>query len=491
MIKKVWNIVAATFLLFACTGSIAVASVRINEIAWMGTLASNTNEWVELYNDAPQAVDLSGWHVDAQDGVPSIALSGSIGANGYYLIERTDDKTLPGITADLVTSFGGGLSNAGETLYLKDASGATLDTVASGKDWANIGGDNTSKQTAQRTANSWITGTPTPRAANVSGGEILGATTSSSTDDVPAIVVSTEKSVSAFVEMPYVFTASVTDKNDTVLRDVSYRYNFGDGSIGDGVSSAHTYRFVGDYAASLDIFWNGTSKNVRIAVSVTDPNVVIDKIATGTSGYIELKNRGAHELDMSGWHLRDQYEAGANDFVFPLHSIILPLGSLRLPNQTTSLLLLDHSPFNKITLSYPDGKIIFAYSPQKTTPARVTYAARVSKLSPKQPPLSIATTSSGIVLGATTAKMEETARGAAVGTVLWQRPGVSPQFSTLPNSMQWLFVVLGVLSIILAAYIIARSRVDEATAADEYAIIEDIIEGKEDLKGNSRLLDLE
>lgn len=490
MITNVGKILAAALLLWACTSSIAMASVRINEIAWMGTPASNTNEWIELYNDAPQAVYLSGWHIDAQDGAPSIALSGSIGGNGYYLIERTDDKTLPGVTADLVTSFGGGLSNAGETLYLKDASGVTLDTVTGGKDWTNIGGDNKSKETAQRTANSWITGTPTPRSENVSNGEILGASTISTADDGSLIVVSTDKSVNAFVEMPCVFTASVTDKNGNVLRDVSYRYNFGDGAIGDGMSATHTYHFVGDYAASLDVFWNGTSKNVRIAVSVTDPNVVIDKIATGTAGYIELKNRGSHELDMTGWHLRDQYDAGANDFIFPLHSIILPLGALRLPNQTTGLLLSAYSPLNKITLSYPDGNVIFVYSPPKTASNPATHSSQVVKLSPKPYTPSIATTS-GVVLGATTAKMEETAKGAAVGTVLWQRQGVSPQFLTLPGSMQWLFVVLGILSIILAAYIIARSRIDEATAADEYAIIEDIIEGKDDLKGNSRLLDLE
>lgn len=481
MLKKVGNIMAATFVLWMCASGVATASVRINEIAWMGTPASNTNEWIELYNDAPVAVYLSGWHVEAEDGTPNITLNGSIGANGYYLIERTDDKTLPGVTADLVTSFGGGLSNTGETLYLKDASGATLDTVASGKDWSNLGGNNLTKETAQRTANSWITGTPTPRQANVSNGEILGAMATSATNDGTVIVVSTEKSVNAFVEMPYVFTASVTDKNGNELRDVTYRYNFGDGATAEGMNATHTYRFIGDYVASFDVFWNGISKNIRIAVSVTDPTLVIEKIATGTAGYIELKNRGAQELDISGWHLRDQYEAGANDFVFPLHSIILPLATLRLPNQTTALLLETYSPLNKITLSYPDGKVVFVYSRDKSIARGATRTAPVIKLSPKSARPSIATTSSGVVLGATATKMEETAKGAAAGTVLWQRPGVSSQFSTFSGSIQWLFIILGVLSIMLAAYIISQSRVDEATAADEYAIIEDIIEGREEL----------
>lgn len=479
MIKKVWEILAASLLLWVCASGSALASVRINEIAWMGTTLSSSNEWIELYNDAPQAIYLSGWHLDALDGTPSIALSGVISGNGYYLIERTDDKTIPGVNADLVTSFGAGLSNTGETLSLKNASDVVLDSVIGGKDWGNVGGDNLSKETAQRTANSWITGTPTPRAENVSNGEILGAMTTSANNGT--ITITTESDVGAFVGVPYLFSASALDKNGSPLSDASYRYNFGDGSVGDGSSVSHAYAFAGDYAASFDVFWNGTSKNVRIAVSVTDPNVVIDKIATGTTGYIELKNRGAQELDMTGWHLRDQYEAGADDFIFPLHSIILPLSSLRLPNQTTGLLLAAYSSLNKITLSYPDGKIMFMYGPQKTSRIATPYAAPVIKPAPKSHPSNLAT-SSGVVLGATTAKMEETAKGAAVGTVLWQRQGVSPQFLTLSGSMQWLFVVLGILSIILAAYIIMRSRVDEATAADEYAIIEDIIEGREDLQ---------
>ncbi len=476
------------FLFLLLLPMLASASVRINEIAWMGTRPSNTNEWLELYNDQPQAVALSGWHIVAEDGTPNIALSGSIDANGYYLIERTDDQSVSRVKADLVTTFGSGLSNAGETLYLKDGSGAVVDEVIGGKDWMNVGGNNETKESAQRTANSWITGVPTPRRANISNGEVLGTMTTTA-PQINEVSISTAQNVEAFIGEPHTFSASVFDAEGKPLRDISYRYNFGDGSIGNGSSATHTYQFVGDYVASLDVFWNGMSKNVRIAVSVTDPNIVIDKMATGTTGYIELKNRDTHELDMSGWHLRDQHEAGTHDFIFPLHSIILPLGSLRLPNQTTGLLLETYSPLDKITLSYPDGNVIFVYNSLRSTPTAKTHTTQV--FNSKKLPLLIIATSSGIVLGATTAKLEETAKGAAVGTVLWQRKGVSPKFLTLSDAVQWVLVILGILSIILAAYIIARSRVDEATAADEYAIIEDIIEGKDDLKGNARLLDLE
>ena len=115
--------------LFLFTATPAFANVVVSEIAWMGTADSSTDEWIELANTGNSAVDLSGWSLRADDGSPTITLSGSIVANGYFLIERTDDNTVPNIPADLVTAFGNGLGNAGETLVLRNASDVEIDRV--------------------------------------------------------------------------------------------------------------------------------------------------------------------------------------------------------------------------------------------------------------------------------------------------------------------------------------------------------------------------
>ncbi|OGZ08395.1 MAG: hypothetical protein A2942_02990 [Candidatus Lloydbacteria bacterium RIFCSPLOWO2_01_FULL_50_20] len=148
----------------------ATAVVRINEIAWMGSRTSSAREWIELANDTGEPVSLSGWRIEAEDGSPNIVLSGEIGPYGYFLIERTNDDAIPGISADLVISFGRGLENNGEVLTLKDGTGTLIDTVAGGKNWVNVGGDNSTKQTPQRledSASGWTTGVPTPRAKNI------------------------------------------------------------------------------------------------------------------------------------------------------------------------------------------------------------------------------------------------------------------------------------------------------------------------------------
>lgn len=144
----------------------AFAAVVLNELAWMGSSASSADEWIELHNDGATPTDLTGWKITGKNGATIALLSGSVAPHGYFLIERSDDNTVPNVPADLVVSFGKGISNDGETLKLLDGGGNTVDTAVGGKNWTKLGGDKVSKQTAQRTTSGWITAVATPRAQN-------------------------------------------------------------------------------------------------------------------------------------------------------------------------------------------------------------------------------------------------------------------------------------------------------------------------------------
>lgn len=101
--------------------------VAISEVAWMGTVYSYNDEWIELYNNTDGDIDLTGWVLRSTDGDPVVSLDGVIPANTHYLLERTDDTSVPGIDADMI--YTGILGNTGETLELVDASGLVMDTV--------------------------------------------------------------------------------------------------------------------------------------------------------------------------------------------------------------------------------------------------------------------------------------------------------------------------------------------------------------------------
>jgi len=142
-----WGRTAGSIVVGVCL-SVAVQSsavcpgdVVINEIAWMGTAASSSDEWIELYNTAENTIPLVGWgiwEVDATGAETFIEpLNGTIGSHSYYLIERTDEDTVSDISADQPPTGwdGGGLHNDGEHLILKDDVGATIDKIDARSGW--------------------------------------------------------------------------------------------------------------------------------------------------------------------------------------------------------------------------------------------------------------------------------------------------------------------------------------------------------------------
>jgi hypothetical protein len=120
--------------------------VVLNEIAWMGTKASANDEWIELYNNTDKNINLEGWILRAKNGLPEIKLKGKIPAKGFYLLERTDDRTIPDVLADQI--YKGGLRNSGESLELYDNFGNLVDKVDCGSGW--FAGANLTKQTMER-----------------------------------------------------------------------------------------------------------------------------------------------------------------------------------------------------------------------------------------------------------------------------------------------------------------------------------------------------
>ncbi len=135
------------FFFCSCGSAFAIDSnVVINEIAWMGTQDSYSNEWIELFNPGESPVSLSGWSIESKNTKLNIALSGQIRAKSYFLLERTDEKTLPNIKADQI--YKGGLSNNGLDLSLINSSGKKIDEIDCSLGW--FAGDNETKKTMER-----------------------------------------------------------------------------------------------------------------------------------------------------------------------------------------------------------------------------------------------------------------------------------------------------------------------------------------------------
>jgi uncharacterized repeat protein (TIGR01451 family) len=162
-------------------GLACIGKVIINEIAWSGTAADATNEWIELRNLGSEPVDLTGWTLQWRKKNPvtvedftwsRVDLSGTINGaglsaceialqdpepsvefekravddvswyvvskpledhGGYYTLERLSDRTIANVDADMIydptASPALQLHDEGDEVRLLDASGNIVSTA--------------------------------------------------------------------------------------------------------------------------------------------------------------------------------------------------------------------------------------------------------------------------------------------------------------------------------------------------------------------------
>jgi parallel beta-helix repeat protein len=127
--------------------------VVINEIAWMGTTANATDEWIELYNNASSSINLTGWTILKDDEEWITFSTSSIPAEGYFLLERSDDETIKDISADNI--FKGALTDDGHKIELIDSNNNLIDKINFSDNWP--AGKISNRQTMER-INSLLSG---------------------------------------------------------------------------------------------------------------------------------------------------------------------------------------------------------------------------------------------------------------------------------------------------------------------------------------------
>lgn len=362
------------------------ASVKINEIAWMGTAKNSRAEWIELKNTSTKTVDLSGWSLVAKDGAPDIVFTKGlyIKPNSYFLLERTRNNLIDGIVADV--TYKKSLSNSGEDLVLRNSDSKIVDSVASGKDWCLVGGDNTTKKTAQLTSTGWITATSTPRTKNATVGVKASCskkikntqkTKASSVTSVDEKSNTPLQAIQKHIQHKYgkvsylpvqkVFLdigkdRSVTAGVDTRFSAIAYNakgkvypeplihFAFGDGSESDSPSVFKNYNVPGKYLVSATAVYGLGSGESSVVVTV---HRALVKIYSVDSNGISVSNNSKYKLDLSLWKLK----SGLDTFIFPSGTMILPNTTVLFLYKITKL-----KSSNNVELLYPNDKIATPYS---------------------------------------------------------------------------------------------------------------------------------
>lgn len=373
------------FALLACMMPLSAhAAVFVNEIAWMGT-AQDPNgsycEWIELANSGTDAVSLEGWTLSFGSASIVLDAQAQIPGSGYFVIERYTENACPDPVPQLShasASFGNGIPNGGTVLKLTRADGSLEDQVATGDDWKNIGGDNTSKYTAQKTAAGWKTAAPTPGrgllAAEIPDEEIVadGETeTSEGTDEdgdesdhviielkVPdvTLTMSIVAPAIAYVNQRIAFDVIAKGLGKTSLDSLAYAWNFGDFEIADGQTPTHAYSNPGEYVVTVKGEFGRHVQVVRKTITVLP---VALSMSVNESGRVLLHNDAKYEVNVSDFSVK-----GTQMLTFPERSIILPQGSIMLPAKVTTNAFL-------YPVSLFDQKGVFLSSSRQATPSRI------------------------------------------------------------------------------------------------------------------------
>ncbi len=351
----------------------AFADVRINEIAWMGTTKSSTDEWIELYNDGDSSVDVANWIIS----ISTKKLTGTIPAKGYYLLERTDDTTVPDIKADFI--YTGEMNNNGIRLVLKNASGAEVDSADATSGWKK--GNAETKETMQRNGSDWITAVATPKAENKTVDvpvkeikvdiktESSPANPSDSSAHASPLPLSDfsqkqELSVSAgrnrvvAVGNSVVFETYAIDAKGGKAQNVSSLWSFGDGLQTNGSKVSHVYKYPGDYAVVLNVTSGENQAVSRAEVKVFSPEISFEMAEDGT---ISLANNSSYELNIGGWKI----SGTAGNFVIAPDTIIEAGKKIIFSKAITGI---DFSSCQAVDLLSADGTVVSSFAKKINVP---------------------------------------------------------------------------------------------------------------------------
>lgn len=322
-------------------------AVQITEVAWMGTSVSADDEWIELHNTGGVSVDMLGWTL-TDGGDITFTFSEEIEettlpAGAYAVLERTDDSSAP---VDAFAIYTGSLSNGGETLTLRRPDGTTVDTVAGADRWTQIGGNNTTKETPQRTDTGWFTAASTPGAP---AGE---APAPEPPDDeppkkedelpdtapeeeaparpraggtAPRISISLPDNVlSLSIEAPETghvgqvlgLRAVADGIGERLINSLRYTWSFGDFRGGTGRATTHTYTHPGTYVVMVEATYARHTAVARHQITVLPVSLSLRRTHAGD---IVVHNETKHEIDLSGYTL-----VGDTTLVVPRHTTLLP-----------------------------------------------------------------------------------------------------------------------------------------------------------------------
>lgn len=395
--------VFVAFAFFVFLPNVSSASVIVNEIMYDVSGTDSGREWVEVYNNGSDSVDLTGWKflesVSASNhGLTAVYGSLTLPAGGFAIISNDTTKFLvdwPIFSGNLLKASFASFNNTSGTLLLKDNTGTVIDQTTYDSSMGASGDGNS----LQKSGSSWISALPTPGAINSTtsstpisdndNSDTATSTTTTSNANSSSSGSQSYSSVSSYasVNIPkevvlfnvnagrnrfgsvgdsFAFRA-VVEKSEGLMNPTFFAWSFGDGTTATGQYVAHSYEFPGEYVVVLNANSGGDEAVAEAYVQVVVPNIFLSPVI---SDYVEVWNKSSNEINLNGWILK----SGRKSFTFPKDTIILgghktifPLSVIKLPLALGGVVSIYNALGNGIASAYILGLDSTSSSASMTT----------------------------------------------------------------------------------------------------------------------------
>lgn len=139
------------------------------------------------------------------------------------------------------------------------------------------------------------------------------------------------------------FRGRAYTRAQTIVDQVRYVWNFGDGATAEGETVLHHYDFPGRYAVTLTVAQDRNSGSDRVVVTAEPARL---GFVVHGDGSVEIVNVAGRDLDLSRWHIA----RGFDRFMLPEETYLLAGASLRIAQAT-----LDFRADQATELRYPNG----------------------------------------------------------------------------------------------------------------------------------------
>lgn len=375
-----------------------VEALVVSEIQAKPPTPQAGKEWIEVFNDTGERLDLTTFSLvenDTSHGITSLDGSNFIESGEYVIL--VDDAKLFANSPTELTRLGASTNvRLFKTIFSLTDSGKklALQNKTLGKEFFSYTyGPATTDKTFTFDGTSFVVNTPTPGSGalavggnyflptaivtNPSGGDSSSSnssTTSASTSLLDVYIPPAYYYRSPWPESEKIYlytgenrvtlsglqtffnTYAIRGDKSPVL-NANFFWNFGDGYTGEGQVVSHTFKYPGEYVVNVEAYANGYKASDKIYVKVIEAVFVIEFAEKNSEFGVSILNKNNTEIDIGGLEILASGTSSTKKFIIPRNTIILPSKSIFFNFD----LLGWGENFEKIKLSYPEGKVLSEY----------------------------------------------------------------------------------------------------------------------------------